>query len=61
MFDDFSVVDDDGNTLTSINLPGTDDIYHIREYEGEEGYRYSVCSLYDLFEESIKDVVLEIH
>ena len=60
-FDDFSVVDDDGNTVDSLKIPGTEDIFHIREYEGEGGYRYSVCSLYDLFEETIKDLDLEIH
>lgn len=60
-FDDFSVVDDHGNTPESVRLPGEEGTYHIREYPGEGGYRYSVCSLYERFEDEIRDVVLEIH
>ncbi len=57
-FDDFSVTDEDCKTKKSIKLSGDDNIYHIREYEGENGYRYSVCSLYDDFEDKIRDVTL---
>ena len=57
-FDDFSVVTKDGRLSESVKLPGDDNIYHIREYEGENGYRYSVCSLYDDFEDKIRDVTL---
>ncbi len=56
--DDFSLVDDEGNRKETVVLPGFDEIYHIREFESESGYCYSVCSTCSDIEERIRRVRL---
>ena len=51
---DFSLVDDMGSRNSIVRLAGSEEIYHIKEYESENGYCYSVCSIYDRFEDSIR-------
>ncbi len=56
---DFSLVDDDGRRKETITLPGFDESYHIREFESESGYCYSVCSTSGNIEERIRRVRLK--
>ena len=58
-FDDFSCVDEKGIAKGEITLAGKDSGYHIKEYESENGYRYSVCSMHDRFEDSIRRITLK--
>ena len=57
-FSDFSLLDDEGKRVDVINLPGITGDYHIREYEAENGYCYSICSTYDVIEDEIRWVRL---
>lgn len=55
---DFSLLDDNGMRKDVIRLTGTGSDYHIREYEPENGYCYSLCSTYDDMEDCIRWVRL---
>ena len=57
-FDDFSLVDKEGRRKSIVSLSGQEDIYHVKEYACEDIYCYSVCSLHDDFEDSIRRVRL---
>lgn len=52
-FDDFSLVDENGDRIYSQKLDGLGKTYHIREYGSENGYCYSCCSTYDIFENDL--------
>ncbi|MCR5301639.1 MAG: 4'-phosphopantetheinyl transferase superfamily protein [Lachnospiraceae bacterium] len=54
-FSDFSVIDD-GCAVKSIKLDGGDGLYHMKEYDAENGYCYSCCSIYDDFEPGIRNI-----
>ncbi len=55
-FDDFYCVDEKGETIDPVMLPGKSGAYHINEYESESGYCYSVCSRYSEFEKHLRRV-----
>ena len=58
-FGDFSLVDVNGARLDTVRLPGRGEVYRIREFEGENGYCYSVCSLCDTTEDKIRYIKLD--
>ena len=58
-FDDFSVVDVHGNIKQTVDLPGSENDYHIKEFDGENDYCYAVCSIYDGIEDSIRRIRID--
>lgn len=58
-FDDFSVAGEDGDVKNTVKLSGIDSKYHVREFAGENGYCYSVCSVHDEIEEDIRRINLD--
>lgn len=59
-FDGFCVIDEQGNAAGTISLPDKECDYHIREFEGEMGYCYSICSLYDHMETGIRRIKMHL-
>ena len=55
---DFSVTDEHGNRRDTITLADRDECYHIKEFESEGGYCYSICSVYDKAEDRMRFVNL---
>ena len=53
---DFSVTDESGIRRKTITLAGKDERYHIKEYEGECGYFYSVCAVSENIEDGIRRI-----
>ena len=49
----FCVVDDEGRILRSITVGGRS-VCHIRTYDIDDGYSYSVCRTYDKIEDKIR-------
>ena len=59
-FGDFSLLDDAKNRKSSIRLNGSDTIFYVREYDSENGYHYSVCSLCEDMEDEMRFVSWEM-
>ena len=57
---DFCLVDDKGNRKRKIRLKDRDSVYHVREYESENGYHYGVCSLSEDMEDEMRFVSWEM-
>ncbi|MBO4889746.1 MAG: 4'-phosphopantetheinyl transferase superfamily protein [Lachnospiraceae bacterium] len=55
---DFSVTDEHGNRKKTVTLPGKDERYHIKEFAGEGGYCYSVCTVSENIEDGIRRIRL---
>jgi len=55
-FSDFSVTDKRGRRAGTVRLPGREDEFHLREYADENGYCYSVCSIYGETEDKIRRI-----
>ena len=55
-FDSFSLVDENGCKNRSIKLPGQDGTFYVKEFESEDIYCYSVCSLHDDMEDTVRRV-----
>ena len=53
-FNDFSLLDNEGEHKSIIKLNSENDTYHIREFPGENGYCYSCCSAYGRFEDELR-------
>lgn len=55
---DFVCIDESGAAKEIITLPGIDASFYLREYEGESGYRYSVCAQNGSIENMIRRISL---
>ena len=58
-FGDFSLVDKNGDMVRTVTLPDIDEEYHIKEYESENGYCYSICCVSDKIEDVMRSVSWE--
>ncbi len=56
---DFSVTDERGRRNTTVTLPDRDERYHIKEFESEGGYCYSICGIYKDTEDDLRRVCLD--
>ncbi len=57
-FCDFSCTDENGTRTGAVDLAKTGERYHIKEYDSEHGYCYSVCSIFDEMEDRARHVSL---
>ena len=55
-FDDFSLLDAEGERKSIIKLNSRNVPYHIKEFKSENGYCYSCCSAYGEFEEELRKI-----
>ena len=52
-------MDEKGNRKSEIRLKDCDTVFYVREYESENGYHYSVCSLSEDMEDEMRFVSWE--
>ncbi len=57
--DDFSLVDEDGNRMSMVRIGDSDRDLYVKEYESENGYCYSICSVCEDIEDNIRRVELK--
>lgn len=58
-FGDFSLVDINGEIKKCVKLPDIDEEYHIKEFDSENGYCYSICCVSDRIEDVMRSVSWE--
>ncbi len=58
-FNDFALLDKSGKRISKVMLADSDEVYHVKEYEGANGYCYSVCSLCADMEDTIRYLQLD--